>query len=223
MSLDKPIKPYSIGKKGLIMKNDDSRVIINENAPDKTRLSYVRCSTVEQNESRQLLQMQGLQVYKVFVEKASAKDIRRPMLQQLLEYCREGDCIYITDFSRLARNVKDLLTITEDLEKRGIRLISLSEGLDTQTSTGRLQLAMLGAINQFLRENMLEKQREGILIAKQEKKYKGRKKIEKPDNWNEVYNQYMTRQIKAKQAMYLTGLKRNTFFSFVTAESKVYV
>jgi DNA invertase Pin-like site-specific DNA recombinase len=205
------------------MKNDESRIITNNDVADKTRLAYVRCSTIEQNESRQLAQMQNLGIYKIFVEKASAKDTKRPMLQQLLEYCREGDCIYITDFSRLARNVKDLLTIVENLEKRGIRLISLSEGLDTQTSTGKLMLSVIAAINQFLRENMLEKQKEGILIAKQEKKYKGRKKIEKPANWTEVYQQYMSRQIKAKQAMELTGLRRNTFFSFVTAESKVLV
>lgn len=197
------------------MKNDESRIITNDNVSDKTHLSYVRCSTIEQNEERQLIQTQSLGIYKTYVEKASAKDTNRPMLKQLLEYVREGDTIYITDFSRLARNVKDLLTIVEDLEKRGIRLVSLSEGLDTQTSTGKLMLAVIAAINQFLRENMLEKQKEGIFIAKQQKKYKGRKAIDKPDNWNEVYKQYMSRQIKAKQAMELTGLKRNIFFKFM--------
>ena len=201
------------------MKNSESRVIINENATDKTKLSYCRCSTIEQNEDRQLAQMQSLGIYKIYVEKASAKDANRPLLKQLLEYARESDTIYITDFSRLARNVRDLLTITEDLDRRGIRLVSLTEGLDTLTSTGRLQLNLIASINQFLRENLLEKQREGIFIAKQQHKFKGRKKIEKPANWDEVYNQYMTRQIKAKQAMELTGLKRNSFFNFIS-ESK---
>ena len=195
------------------MKNDESRIIKNENATDKTRLAYVRCSTIEQNESRQLSQLQN--IYKTYVEKASAKDANRPLLKQLLEYAREGDSIYITDFSRLARNVKDLLNITEDLEKRSIRLISLTEGLDTQTSTGKLMLTMIAAINQFQRENLLEKQKEGIFIAKQQHKFKDRKRVEKPDNWDEVYNQYMTRQIKAKQAMELSGLKRNVFFNFL--------
>lgn len=202
------------------MKNSESRIITND-VTDKTKLAYVRCSSVGQNEERQLAQIQNLNIYKIYVEKASAKDANRPLLKQLLEYAREGDTIYITDFSRLARNVKDLLTITEDLEKRGIRLISLTEGLDTQTSTGKLMLTMIAAINQFLRENLLEKQKEGILIAKQQKKFKGRKKIEKPENWDEVYKQYMSRQLTAKKAMELTGLKRNTFFNFLNKSKSV--
>lgn len=200
------------------MKNEESRIITNSNVTDKTRLAYVRCSTIEQNESYQLSQIQGLQVYKTFIEKASAKNMSRPMLQQLLDYAREGDTIYCMDFSRLARNVRDLLIIIEDLEKRGIRLISIKENIDTGSATGKLLVTLIGAIYEFERANLLERQRMGIEIAKQEKKYKGRKRIEKPANWESVYQQYMTRQIKARQAMEMTGLKRNTFFSFVSQE-----
>lgn len=175
--------------------------------------------TKEQNEERQLLKMQELNIYKTYVEKAFGRDTNgRPMLKQLLEYSRAGDTIYCTDWSRLSRNVKDLLTITQDLEQRGIRLVSLTEGLDTQTSTGKLMMSVIASINQFLLENLHEKQREGIAVAKQAGKYKGRKAIQRPNNWDEVYNQYMTRQITAKQAMELTGLKRNTFFKFVNED-----
>jgi DNA invertase Pin-like site-specific DNA recombinase len=163
-------------------QENDSRVITNPDATDKTKMAYVRCSTVEHNEARQLEALREHGVYKIFVEKASAKDTDRPMLQQLLDFTREGDTVYIKDFSRLARSTKDLLNLTEELDRRGIKLISLKESLDTSTATGRLMLTMIGAINAFERENLLERQREGVSIAKREGKYKGRQRVARPDN-----------------------------------------
>lgn len=192
-----------------------SYVITDGNIADKTRVGYVRVSTVDQNEARQIETFKNLNLYKIFVEKISAKDTNRPLLQQMLEYVREGDTIYIKDFSRLARSTKDLLDITEEFNKRNVKLISLKEQLDTGTSTGKLMLTMMAAIYEFERENILERQREGIAIAKKEGKYKGRKKIKKPVNWNEVYGQYMSRQITANKAMELLNLKRNTFYKLV--------
>ena len=207
------------------MKNENgSRVITNDDVADKTRVGYCRVSHILQNEARQLEAFKDMNLYKIYVEKQSAKDTQRPKLQEMLSYVRPGDSVYVLDFSRLARNVKDLLNITENLTKASVKLISLKEGLDSTTPTGKLMLTMLGAIHEFERSTLLERQKEGIFIAKQQKKFKGRKKIEKPANWDEVYNQYMTRQIKAKQAMELTGLKRNTFFNFLNvskAESEV--
>lgn len=201
-------------REGFSMKNDmiSSRIITNENVTDKTKVGYVRVSSIDQNEARQLEAFKCLDLYKIFVEKISAKDTNRPLLQQMLEYVREGDTVYIKDFSRLARSTKDLLDITECLSKRNIKLNSLKEQLDTGTSTGKLMLTMMAAIYEFERENTLERQREGIAIAKQEGKFKGRKEIDKPDNWDEVYSQYMSRQISANKAMEILGLKRNTFY-----------
>jgi len=195
--------------------NTTSRIITNENAPDKSRIAYVRCSTADQNETRQLEAFKTLNIYKIFVEKASAKDTNRPLLQQLLEYVREGDTIYIHDFSRLARNTADLLQITSDLSKRKIQLISIKENLDSSSPTGELMLTFIGAIATFERRILLERQREGVVLAKQAGKYKGRKKIELPANWDEVYDLYQTRQITAQAAMEQLGLKRNTFYKFV--------
>lgn len=198
------------------MKNtSECKIITNEAANDKSRVGYVRVSSAEQNEARQLEAFKDLGLYKIYVEKVSAKDTNRPLLRQMLEYVREGDTVYIKDFSRLARSTKDLLDITDTLNKRGIKLISLKESLDTDTPTGKLMLTMMAAIYEFERENILERQREGIALAKQEGKYKGRKAIEAPDNWGAVYSRYMSRQITAKTAMELTGLKRNTFYKFV--------
>ena len=196
----------------------ESRVIADDNIADKTRIGYVRVSSAEQNEVSQIEAFKDLELYKIYVEKISAKDAKRPLLQQMLEYVRNGDTIYIKDFSRLARSTKDLLDITENLTKRGVKLISLKENLDTSTPTGKLMLTMIGAINTFERENLLERQREGIAIAKRAGKYKGRKSITRPQNWTEIYGLYATRRITGKKAMELTGLKRNTFYNFVAEE-----
>ena len=139
------------------------------------KLAYIRVSTVEQNEARQLEAMQKYGIEKYFTEKVSAKDTNRPKLQELLEFAREGDTIYIHDFSRLARSTKDLLEIVETLTAKGVHLVSNKENIDTSTPTGKLMLTMIGAIAEFERQNMLDRQREGIAIAKKNGKYKGGK------------------------------------------------
>lgn len=125
-------------------------------------IAYVRVSTVEQNEERQLEGLKKYNIEKWFNEKVSAKDTNRPKLKELLEFAREGDTVYIWDFSRLARSTKDLLDIVDIMNDKGINLISIKENLDTTTATGKLMLTMIGAINEFERANLLERQREGI-------------------------------------------------------------
>ena len=197
------------------MKKIEGSVITNNGIVDKTRVGYVRVSSVDQNEARQLEALKDLDLYKIFAEKASSKDTRRPVLQQMFDYIREGDTVYIKDFSRLARSTKDLLELTERLSQMSVKLISLKENFDTSTPTGKLMLTMMAAIYEFERDNTLERQREGIALAKQAGKYKGRKKIDKPGNWDEIYGQYMIRKITAVKAMELLGLKRNTFYKLI--------
>lgn len=137
------------------------------------KVAYVRVSTIEQNEARQVEALEPLGIDKWYIEKVSAKDTNRPKLKEMLDYVREGDICYILDFSRLARSTKDLLEIVELLNSKGVRLVSEKENLDTSTPTGKLMLTMIAAINEFERENLLERQREGIAIAKREGKFKG--------------------------------------------------
>lgn len=177
-------------------------------------ISYIRVSTTEQNADRQLKAIdERVKIDKQFIEKVSAKDTNRPQLQAMLEYAREGDTIYILDFSRLARSTKDLLGLIEMLEEKKIKLISIKENLDTGTATGKLMLTMISAINQFERENLLERQREGIAIAKKKGAYAGRKKIEYPANWEEIYGKYKNREMTGTEAMEILKLKRNTFYN----------
>lgn len=178
-------------------------------------IAYVRVSTVEQNEGRQIEALKSHNIYKWFTEKVSAKNTNRPELRSMIEYAREGDTIYIHSLDRLARSTKDLLNIVEELQAKGIHLVSNKENIDTSTATGKLMLTMIGAIAEFERTNLLERQKEGIALAKQNGKYKGRKKIGYPNNWNDVYKKWKSRELKGNEAMDQLGLKRNTFYKLV--------
>lgn len=172
-------------------------------------VGYVRVSTVEQNEARQLETMKKYNVEKIFSEKVSAKDTNRVELNNMLDFIREGDTVVIHDFSRLARSTKDLLMIVELLENKKVDIISSKENLDSGTPTGKLMLTMIGAINEFERANLLERQREGIAIAKAEGKYKGRKEI-KIDNFDKHYSRYITREINKSQLAKELNISRPT-------------
>ena len=169
------------------------------------RVAYVRVSTEEQNEARQLEALEKYDIEKWYKEKVSAKNANRPQLQEMLDYVREGDTVYIHDFSRLARSTKDLLEIIEQLNIKGVNLVSNKEDLNSSTATGKLMITMIGAINEFERRNLLERQAEGIAIAKRQGKFKGgqAKKIDE-DMFNEAYNKYKNREFsKAELARQL--------------------
>lgn len=190
-------------------------------------IGYARVSTVEQNDARQMVTMEKYNVEKVFSEKVSAKDTNRPQFQEMIKFIdnfyefnrhlnnKQDLSLVIHDFSRLARSTKDLLEIVDYLEEKNVTLISAKENIDTSTATGRLMLKMISAINDFERENMLERQREGIAIAKSQGKYKGRNKIDFPSNWDEIYPKWKVRELTATKAMELLELKRNTFYKLV--------
>lgn len=173
-------------------------------------IGYVRVSTVEQNEERQIKALKEKKIDKWYKEKVSAKDINREQLKAMLDYARDGDTIYVLDFSRLARSTKDLLEIVELLEKKNIKLVSLKEQLDTSTATGRLLLTMVASINEFERANLLERQREGIAIAKAKGKYKGRKAVEIDHNFKKQYERYLNRELNKTQMAKELSISRPT-------------
>lgn len=172
-------------------------------------IAYVRVSTVEQNDARQVEALEKHNIDKWWTEKVSAKNANRPQLQAMLEFARSGDTIYIHDFSRLARSTADLLKIVEQLTAKGVHLVSNKENIDTSTPTGKLMLTMIGAINEFERTNMLERQREGIAIAKRENKYAGRKAIKVAD-FEKHYERYSRREITKAQLATELSISRPT-------------
>lgn len=172
-------------------------------------IAYVRVSTVEQNEARQREALKTFNIDKWFVEKASGKDAKRPVLQEMLEYIREDDIVYVEEFSRLGRSTADLLATVQKIEDSGAKFVSLKENFDTKTPAGKLQMTMMAAIAEFERAMILERQREGIAIAKREGKYKGRKAVSVP-NIEEYYQKYMTRQGTKTSIAAELGISRTT-------------
>lgn len=184
------------------------------------KIGYVRVSTIEQHEDRQLVTMEKYKVEKIFQEKISAKDTNRPQLKAMLDFAREGDTIVVHDFSRLARSTKDLLEIVDYLNSKNINIISQKENLDSSTPTGKLMLTMIGAINEFERTNLLERQREGIAIAKQKGVYKGRKSIKIDNNFIELYNRYKNRELNKTQLAKELQISRPTLDKLIKEYEK---
>ncbi len=184
-------------------------------------IAYVRVSTTDQNEARQVEALEKYNIEKWFIEKISAKDTNRPELQGLLEFAREGDSIYIHDFSRFARSTEGLLSLVKILQKKSINLVSNKENLDTSTATGKLMLTMIAAINEFERANLLERQREGIAIAKKEGKYKGRKQISiNSELFDEHYSRYTCRELSKTQLAKALNVSRPTLDKIISEREK---
>jgi len=175
------------------------------------KVGYVRVSTIEQNTGRQEILMQELGVEKVFVDKASGKNTDRPQLKNLLDFVRPGDTVIVESISRFARNTKDLLDLIEQLVAKQVEFISKKEALDTTTPTGRFMLIIFGAVAELEREYILQRQQEGIAIAKEQGKYKGRKPIVHPD-FDSVAEKWRDGEITAADAMRMLGMKSSTFY-----------
>lgn len=176
------------------------------------KYAYIRVSTIEQNESRQLEAMKKYDIPEgnYFVEKISGKNTDRPELQRLLSTVKEGDTIHIHDFSRLSRSTSDLLKIVEELTEKGVHLISNKENLDTSTPTGKLMLTMIGAINEFERTNLLERQAEGIKIAKKNGVYS--KKEVDMDQLRQLKNDVDKGLLSVTTASKELGITRKTWY-----------
>lgn len=178
------------------------------------KVGYVRVSTEEQSTARQEVIMQELGVERVYIEKVSGKTQRgRKELEAMLQYVREGDVVVVESISRIARNTKDLLEIVERLDEKHVDFTSRKEQIDTNTPSGRFMLTVFGAIAELEREYILDRQREGIKIARQNGKYLGRKPIAiNEEKFEEVYGRWKAGEIKGVAAMRELGLKPSTFY-----------
>ncbi len=180
------------------------------------RIGYIRVSTLDQNPDRQL---EGVQVSKVFIDKASGKDTQRPQLEALLSYVREGDTLVVHSMDRLARNLDDLRRMVQQLAGRGVRIEFVKESL---TFTGEdspmanLLLSVMGAFAEFERALIRERQREGISLAKQRGVYRGRKKALSDSRLEELRRRVEAREPKAALAREF-GISRATLYEYLRA------
>jgi len=178
----------------------------------KPQFGYIRVSSVDQNESRQL---EGIQLDKKFIDKCSGKDTKRPELQRALEHLREGDTLHVHSIDRLARSLQDLQVIVKDLNAKGVTVKFHTENL---TFTGdenpmqELMLQMMGAFAQFERAVIKERQREGIAAAKKRGVYKGRKPALSPEQIKEIKTKVAQGANKASLAREL-NVSRQTIYA----------
>ena len=180
-------------------------------------IAYIRVSTKEQNTGRQHedFNARGIVLDKVFEEKVSGKNTDRPQLQSMLAYLREGDTLYVESFSRLARSTRDLLNIVNTLTEKGVSFISLKENVDTTTSQGKFMLTVFAGLYELERDNILERQREGIDLALKEGRPYGRPSATVSDTFSKHYQQWKNGEIKAVDFMKLENIPKSTFYKLV--------
>ena len=177
------------------------------------KIGYIRVSTKEQNTIRQELLMEQFGVDKVYIEKISGKDAKRPELQKMMEFAREGDTVVVSEIARFARNTRDLLDLVAQLNEKKVQFESQKEKIDTATPTGEFMLTVFGAMAQLERDYILARQKEGIEAKKAQGGYKGRVPIKIDEaQFEQEYKLWKSGQITAKTAMAHLGLKPNTFY-----------
>jgi len=179
------------------------------------KIFYARVSTEEQNEARQiaLAKEQGIEEKVIFLDKASGKNTNREQFIKMMNFVREGDILYTESISRISRSVRDLLNIIEELQKKGVDFVSLKENIDTQTPQGKFMLTVFAAMAELEREQILQRQREGIDIAKAAGKYKGKPKMQIDDSALErECKKWRAGEQTATETMRKLNLKPNTFY-----------
>lgn len=156
--------------------------------------------------------MKALGVDELYIDKSSGKSTdKRLELQRMMEYVRKGDTVVVESISRFARNTRDLLELVEQLSAKGVEFVSQKEAIDTTTPTGKFMLTIFGAVAELEREYILQRQQEGIAIAKASGTYKGRKPIQRP-NFDQVVKLWHSGEITAVEAMRRLDLKPSTFY-----------
>ena len=178
------------------------------------RIGYVRVSSFDQNPERQL---EGVQVARMFTDKASGKDTQRPELERLLAFVRESDTVVVHSMDRLARNLDDLRRIVQGLTKRGVRIEFVKESLaftGEDSPMANLMLSVMGAFAEFERALIRERQREGIALARQRGAYRGRKKSLNDEQIAELKRRVSAGEPKALIARDF-GISRETLYQYL--------
>jgi DNA invertase Pin-like site-specific DNA recombinase len=180
------------------------------------KIGYIRVSSLDQNAERQL---DGIQLDKVFTDKASGKDTNRPQLQAALNHVRTGDALVVHSMDRLARNVEDMLRLVREMNDRGVSVefikenMSFTAGSDDPRSV--LMFTMLSAFAQFERSLIKERQREGIALAKAKGTvYKGRKPALNAERIGQLREQAAAGANRTKLAKEF-GISRETLYQYI--------
>ena len=183
------------------------------------KIGYIRVSTAEQNTARQEVLMQELGVDMVFIDRASGKNAQRPELARMLEFVRQEDTVVVEAISRFARNTRDLLELVERLTAKGVEFVFRKEAIDTTTPSGKFMLTIFGAVAELERAYILERQKEGIAIAKANGIYKGRQPTSCSD-FDRVVTLWQLGEITAVEASRRLNISISTFYRKVKGVKK---
>lgn len=178
-----------------------------------SNILYVRVSTEEQETARQEELAERYKIDKIFLDKQSGKNRERPQFKAMMAYVREDDTVYVESISRLSRSIRDLLKTVDELNEKKVKFVSVKENIDTSTPQGRFMLNIFGALAELEREQMLQRQAEGIKIAKANGVYKGRQplKINKL-KFENVCEEWRQGKITAVQAQRKLSVTASTFY-----------
>ena len=178
------------------------------------KYGYVRVSSADQNEDRQIIAMNELKIpaERIYIDKQSGKNTSRPSLQKLLSVVQKGDTIIVESVSRFARNTKDLLDLIDKLTVKGVEFVSQKEHIDTTTPTGKFMLTVFGAVAELERSYILQRQAEGIKAARSRGVHLGRPVKKPPDNFVELAKQWERGKLSIREFMKRTGLKESTLY-----------
>lgn len=184
-------------------------------------VAYIRVSTEEQNTERQMMILEKYGIQKVFAEKVSGKNADREKLEELRAYVREGDTVFVTELSRLARSLSDLLEITKEFQEKHVNFVSAKEQIDTSTATGRLVFHLIASIAEFERDLIKERQREGIEASRKAGKHLGRphKSYDKA-LFQTLYRLYQQRKVSVSAIAKEMQISRATVYRLIADQEK---
>lgn len=177
------------------------------------KVGYIRVSTRDQNTARQEVLLKDLDVEKVFIEKVSGKATitGRPQLEAMMNYVREGDTVIVESISRFGRNIKHFLELLDVLKEKQVGFVSVKEKFDSSTASGRFMIVVFAALAELERDYLLDRQAEGIAIAKEQGRFNGRP-MKQLEDFVSVYQDWKSEKISAAKASRKLGIARSTFY-----------
>jgi len=180
------------------------------------KIMYIRTSTEGQNTERQEVMAKEHGIEKVFIDKASGKNTDRPAFQEMINFAREGDIVYSESISRMSRNTKDFLETMSLLKQKKVQFISLKENIDTNTPTGQFLLTVLAAMSELERESILQRQKEGIAVARAKGVYKGRAPMSyDKEKFKSMVYEWSNKQRTASSIMKEFNITGTTFYRWI--------
>ena len=184
-------------------------------------IGYIRVSTDHQNTDRQkdLLKKQYPEIKKFYIDRQSGKNTDRPQLREMMNYARKNDVIVVESLSRLARNTRDLIDITDQLNKNEIHLISLKESIDATTPSGRAMMKMFSVFADFEREIIVERTKEGLASARARGHVEGRPAINKETVANAI-KLYDSRNVSIQEICKITGISKGSLYKYIHSENE---